>query len=162
MRPVQITYDPAVMPHVCLKCGSHAQIRDYFVDIGTETEWEGYVYLCNSCIYEIVKVTPDFLTLATHQEIVAEYKVRMKELVELKEKLKASSELWYEMTGNSLEVFMDNLAKVKEYGAMELSGTVSESATDQSTIVGDSSESESRDYTPDEPIATVFSDITFA
>jgi hypothetical protein len=162
MRPVQITYDPPAMPHVCIKCGSHAQIRDYFVDIGTEVEWEGYIYLCNSCIYEIVKVTPDFLTLATHQEIVAEYKARMQELTELKEKLKASSELWFEMTGNSLEVFMDNLAKVKEYGAMELSRTVSISTEYQSTVVRDSPEPESSDYTPDEPIATVFSDITFA
>jgi len=150
MRPVAITYDPPAMPHTCIKCGAHAQIRDWFVDIGAEVEWEGIVYICNSCLSDIVRVTPDFLSVEAHQQIVAEFKSRMEELTEIKQKFSTMSEMWFEMTGNSLEVFMDNLVKVNEYARMELSRTLSESVADQSAIVGDSSEPEPSDYSPDE------------
>jgi hypothetical protein len=145
MRPVALTLDPAGPPHVCIKCGAHAQIRKWFVDIGTETEWEGIVYICNSCMADIVKVTPDFLSVEAHREIVAEYMRGMDELAELKNRLEIVSALWMDMTGNSLEVFMDNLEKVHEYSRLELSGVVSDTISDLSTTLGDSSESESSD-----------------
>lgn len=144
MRPVALTYDPAGPPHTCIKCGAHAQIRKWFVDIGTETEWEGIVYICNSCMADIVRVTPDFLSVEAHREIVAEYMARMDELTELKHRIHTVSTVWMDMTGNSLEIFMDNLTKVDEYVGL-LSGNVSESSDNQPAIVGDSSEPES-DY----------------
>jgi hypothetical protein len=162
MRPVQLTYDPPAMPHVCIKCGAHAQIRDWFVDIGAEVEWEGYVYLCNSCLADIIRVTPDFLSVEAHKQIVAEYQARMDELSELKKKFNTMSELWFEMTGNSLEVFMDNLVKVNEYARMELSRTVFEPADDFTAVVGDSSESESSDNLSDESESDAVPDIIFS
>ena len=162
MRPVQLTYDPPAMPHTCIKCGAHAQIRDWFVDIGAEVEWEGYVYLCNSCLADIIRVTPDFLSVEAHKQIVAEYQARMDELSELKKKFNTMSELWFEMTGNSLEVFMDNLVKVNEYARMELSRTVFEPADDFPAVVGDSSESESSDNLSDESESDAVPDIIFS
>jgi hypothetical protein len=161
MRPVALTYDPPASPHVCVKCGAHAQIRDWFVDIGTETEWEGIVYICNSCLADIIRVTPDFLSVEAHRTIVAEYMERMDELTELKQRMNTMSLMWMEMTGNSFEIFMDNLIKVEEYGRL-LSGTVSEPVDDKSTIVGDSAESESSDNLPDKSEPGIVPDIIFS
>jgi hypothetical protein len=94
---------------------------------------------------DIVKVTPDFLSVEAHREIVAEYMRGMDELAELKNRLEIVSALWMDMTGNSLEVFIDNLEKVHEYSRLELSGVVSDTISDLSTTLGDSSESESSD-----------------
>lgn len=162
MRPVALTYDPPAMPHTCIKCGAHAQIRDWFVDIGAEVEWEGYIYLCNSCLADIVRVTPDFLSVDAHREIVAEYMARMDELSELKKKFNTMSELWFEMTGNSLEVFMDNLVKVNDYARLELSRTVPSTVGDLPTIVSDSSEPERDNRESDEPEPLVIPDVEFA
>jgi hypothetical protein len=150
------------MPHTCIKCGAHAQIRDWFVDIGAEVEWEGYVYLCNSCLADIIRVTPDFLSVEAHKQIVAEYMARMDELSELKKKFNTMSELWFEMTGNSLEVFMDNLVKVNEYARMELSRTVLGAIGSDPTIVSNSSESEYDNRESDESESVVIPDVEFA
>jgi hypothetical protein len=162
MRPVALTYDPPAMPHTCIKCGAHAQIRDWFVDIGAEVEWEGYIYLCNSCLADIVRVTPDFLSVDAHREIVAEYMARMDELSELKKKFNTMSELWFEMTGNSLEVFMDNLVKVNDYARLELSRTVPSTVGDLPTIVSNSSEPERDNRESDESEPLVIPDVEFA
>jgi hypothetical protein len=162
MRPVALTYDPPSTPHVCIKCGAHAQIRDWFVDIGSEVEWEGIVYICNSCMSDIVRVTPDFLSVEAHREIVAEYMARMDELTVLKQKLNTMSEMWFEMTGNSLEVFMDNLVKVNEYARMELSRTVSGTTGSDSAIVSNSSEPERDNRESDESEPLVIPDVEFA
>ena len=142
MRPVAIYKDPPTLPHVCIKCGAHAQIREWFVDIGTEVEWEGIVYICNSCMSDIVQVTPDFLSVEAHTEIVAEYKNRMEEFEKLKFELQIMEDLWADLTGMGLRLWIDTMVKVKELGhELELSRTVSSATTDLSTVVGDSTES---------------------
>lgn len=160
MRPVALIFDPPAMPHVCIKCGAHAQIREWFVDIGTETEWEGIVYICNSCMSDIVRVTPSFLSVEAHREIIAEYIARMDELTELKQRMSVVGILWMNLTGNSLEIFMDNLTKVDEYVRV-LSGAIPESSDNQSTVVGDSSEPKPSDNLSNESEPGIVPDIIF-
>ena len=151
MRPVGIYADPPGPPHVCIKCGAHAQIREWFVDIGTETDWEGIVYICNSCMADIVLVTPDFLSVEAHETIVAEYRARMVELTELKTKFEILNSAWELLTGDNLQAFADNVEKVIEFGQqLELSRVVSSSVRNMPTIVSDSSESEHGDSGSDE------------
>lgn len=151
MRPVALTKDPAGPPHVCIKCGAHAQIREWFVDIGTETDWEGIVYICNSCMADIVRVTPDFLSVEAHQEIVAEYKSRMEELAQLKIKYADFNSAWELLTGDNLQAFIDNIEKVMEFGRqLEFSRTVLSAVRDIPTTVSDSSKSERSNSEPDE------------
>lgn len=51
MRPIIAYEKPPLHPQMCMKCrcGDNG-VREYFVDLGFDTEWEGAVYLCNDCI----------------------------------------------------------------------------------------------------------------
>lgn len=163
MRPVQLHTDPPGPPHVCIKCGAHAQIREWFVDIGTETDWEGIVYICNSCMADIVRVTPDFLSVEAHQEIVAEYRVRMEELTALKTKFEILNGAWELLTGDNLQAFADNVEKVIEFGQqLELSRTVPSTIGDLPTVVSNSSEPEHDNSESDESKSTTAPDIIFS
>lgn len=156
MRPVAIHKEPPMMPHTCIKCGAHAQIRDWFVDTGTEVEWEGIVYFCNFCFADMVKVTPDFLSVESHREIVAEYTKSMDELSELKIQLRVITDQWFELTGLDLMTFFQNLKKVDEHArGLELSRALSSATGDMPTVSSDSSEPEHDDSGIDEPDPTI-------
>ena len=61
VRPVQMMTGPVAAPWVCLKCGCQEKDRDWFIDIGTDSDmtvdgnWvDGVIYLCNRCMDDIL------------------------------------------------------------------------------------------------------------
>lgn len=156
MKPVKLTKDPESSPHVCIKCRAHAQVRDWFVDIGTDVEWEGMLYICNECMKDIVRVTPDYLTVDAHREIVSEYIRDVDAYYVLKTELKQITDQWFEMTGLDLMTFFQNLKQVSDVRhELELSRIVSSATGSESTVGSDSSESEPDNGSPTESDRTV-------
>lgn len=68
MRPTTIHETPILNPGECHRCHCNelAEGREYFVDTGIDVEWVGVLYLCNLCLADLVRVTPDIL----HKSIV--------------------------------------------------------------------------------------------
>jgi hypothetical protein len=105
---------------------------------------------------DIVRVTPDFMTVTAHQEIVAEYHNSLDELAQLKSELRIIKDVWFAMTGEDLFVFFHNLQKVNEVGReLELGRAVSSAIGDQSTVVSNSTESEPDNGSTSQPDPTV-------
>lgn len=144
MRPPVLYDEPITPPYACTKCGAHGNVREWFVDIGAEVEWEGIVYICNMCMIDVVQVTPDFMTVNSHREIVAQYTKELDRLAELDQRLSRMSSAWMDLTGNSLDIFFDNLQKAVAYNGIGLgfSEFVPESIGTDSTTDRDSIESE--------------------
>jgi hypothetical protein len=163
MRPAALYTDPPATPFVCINCKAHAQIRRWFVDIGTDAEWEGVIYICDSCMADIVRVTPDFLSVEAHREIIAEYQARMEEFAALKAKFEILNGAWELLSGDNLQAFADNVEKVIQFGQqLELSRTIPSTIGDMPTTIGYGSKSESDNRTSDEPESTTDTIIVFS
>lgn len=144
MRPAALYDEPLAPPHFCIRCRAHGAIREWFVDTGAEVEWEGIVYICDDCFKDIVRVTPSFMSVESHRQIVAQYTNELDRLAEVDNKLALLSGIWMDLTGNSLDIFFDNLQKVVKYGRpVGFSDVVSEPNDNESTTYRDSYESES-------------------
>lgn len=163
MRPVELTTDPKASPHVCIKCKAHSQVRDWFVDTGTEVEWEGILYICNFCMADIVRVTPDFMSVQAHKEIVSEYTASLDELAALQQSLRMLEDSWMKLTGMNLIPFFEQLEKVNELGReLELSRVISSTVGSEPTVSSDSTESERDNCGTDEPSTIAVPAIEFA
>jgi hypothetical protein len=155
-----LTTDPPASPYTCIRCKAHAQVRNWFIDTGAEADWEGYIYICDACFTDMVRVTTDFLSVEAHREIVAEYTRGMDELAALRERILGIDRLWAKMTGQDLWLFFENLEKVSQLGnEMELSGAISSAIGDQPAIISNSPEPISDNGRTPEPDSSVEPDI---
>jgi len=55
MRPTQMIHDNLpLFPHVCMRCkAGPSEHRELFFDIGIDTDFDGVVYICDSCLNDI-------------------------------------------------------------------------------------------------------------
>jgi hypothetical protein len=71
MRPVELVLVPPIPPHRCFKCMcGPSELRDYFIDLGCDTEFEGAVYICNECMKDLA-LDPQFVLKKDYDEVVA-------------------------------------------------------------------------------------------
>jgi hypothetical protein len=145
-RPVELTLDPPTAPHICVMCKAHTQLREWFVDTGVETEWEGVVYICNECMIELVRVAPTFMSVKAHKEIVAEYRKELDEYADLKCCFELVEEAFIDLTDNSFWEFFNILGMIKNYGRLvSFPGPIPSSFADITQPLGDSEIPESDD-----------------
>ena len=72
MRNVVRMERPHLHPYICARCRVGDQPnREYFVDTGIDFDWEGVVYLCNTCLKDIALTTGDYFTKAQLDEYLA-------------------------------------------------------------------------------------------
>lgn len=70
-RPVQVLDSPILHPGQCFKCKSSSrEFRRYWIDTGIDIDWEGVVYICDMCMTDIVRNSPDFYTQAEMDSVV--------------------------------------------------------------------------------------------
>jgi hypothetical protein len=60
MQPVVLKGPLPILPAVCFRCKCYE--KEYFVDTGIDTEFDGRIFLCNHCMIDFVKVMPDAYT----------------------------------------------------------------------------------------------------
>lgn len=89
IRPAVITYDPQNLPGVCFRCRTGPQSREYFFDIGVDTEFEGTIYICKDCFQECIGLTDDFLTKLAAVDFFRLANSALEEAKELEDKYNA-------------------------------------------------------------------------
>ena len=109
MRPVQIYRVPPLPPGMCFKCRSGDTTRDFFVDLGFDTDYEGTVYLCNECVTDIGRLSAIFMTNEAHNQVVAQLDTEMAILREANEKYEDYQSAFFKLTGNNLNDFFESL-----------------------------------------------------
>ncbi len=70
MRLAQLTHNPPNHPYTCFRCLAHSEVRDYFIDAGIDTDFDGSVYICNMCMTDLFHVTPDYFSKEEVDNIV--------------------------------------------------------------------------------------------
>lgn len=84
MRPANIQIHPATLPGHCFKCRTSPPRREYFFDLGIDTDYEGVIYICNMCMEEIISISNDFAT-KKKLDFILEHVNKTYELAEKKE-----------------------------------------------------------------------------
>lgn len=69
--PLFIVDKPHLPPHLCMRCRVQGEIREYFLDTGIDTEYDGRIYLCNLCLQDFAKIDPNAFTRSEVNDIVA-------------------------------------------------------------------------------------------
>jgi hypothetical protein len=65
---------PYLFPHVCYRCRTGENKREFYVDTGLDTEFVGRVYLCDSCFGDMCDLSHNrFFTKHSVDLIVAEH-----------------------------------------------------------------------------------------
>lgn len=114
MREARIVDQPDLPPHRCNRCLAGGTSRDFFVDLGFETEFDGVVYLCNICFIDIGNTSKLFLTVEEHTFRLAALVEVAKSYDLLTNKNLQWNALFTKLTGNDLYDFFDNLEKVTD------------------------------------------------
>lgn len=114
MREARIVDQPDLPPHRCNRCLAGATTRDFFVDLGFETEFDGVVYLCNICFIDVATTSKMFITLDDHIARVSALVTVAKNYDVLTNKNLQWNALFTKLTGNDLYEFFDNLEKVTD------------------------------------------------
>lgn len=79
MRPVEVVLIPPIPPHRCFKClCGPSELREYFIDVGCDTEFEGAVYLCNECMKDLA-IDPQFVLKKDLEELEASHEADKEE-----------------------------------------------------------------------------------
>jgi len=84
MLPVIVDKHSMLPPATCFKCrGDQGSPRLYWMHMGVTLDFEGVVYYCNECLYDIVKAMPDSFVqshidklILAYDEEIEEYKIR--------------------------------------------------------------------------------------
>lgn len=94
MTTLTVTDHPEFSPGACFRCQAgdtrdqHGErMREYFVDLGIQFEWEGELYLCNKCIEDILEICPDKISLREYNETINQL-IEYKELAARVENVK--------------------------------------------------------------------------
>jgi hypothetical protein len=114
MREARIVDQPDLPPHRCSRCLAGGTSRDFFVDLGFETEFDGVVYLCNICFIDVATTSKLFLTVGDHYKQMAELTLIAEQYDTLTNKMLEWNALFTKLTGNDLYEFFDNLEKVTD------------------------------------------------
>ena len=136
-REVRIVELPDLPPHRCSKCLAGGTARNFFVDLGFETEFDGVVYLCEVCFKDIGSSSKLFITHEDHVIELAALEQIRSDYFTLQAKLGLWNAIFMKLTGNDLYDFFDSVEKVVENGSefTEDIGTVeSEPVVDEQTL----------------------------
>ena len=116
VRPVQILQVPHLPPYICMSCrGDQTSERKWFMDTGFDAEWEGVVFLCDSCFKDMAKAAK-FFDQEQVDNLLESYRAAHQHYKVLLDKLANRNKIWQELTGFSLEEFFQNLEKAREDG----------------------------------------------
>lgn len=56
---MRVTEAPEALPGACFKCRSSN--RDFFFDLEISIEFEGAIYICNECFFEMLSISPEIV-----------------------------------------------------------------------------------------------------
>lgn len=104
---------PDFPPHTCSKCRSGN--REFYLDIGVDTEFEGAVFLCNMCMSDLGIQSKMFVTIGDHQEALSEQEGLVEKYMEFLDKMRTWNSTFVYLTGQNLTDFCETISKVKEY-----------------------------------------------
>lgn len=170
MRPPSIVNRPPMPPHVCFKCKCGEHARQFFVDIGADTEFEGTIYICDSCMEDLGRATNMFYSKQVFEDKISTYLVELEELRNTWNEFYDIKEIWENNFPISLTDFTETLKKVQN-GPGNVDSSIRESDSDKTesgitdnvvSLVPDSSDSsggdeESSGQTITAPVIPLFS-----
>lgn len=121
-------------PHVCFKCKCGEHAREFFVDIGADTEYDGTIYLCDSCMEDLGRSTEMFFSKEAFETKVEFNALKMQMLQDEMDEFMRIRRLWKQHFDTSLVQFFNNLEEV----ANGITGdTESNSDTGESNVEGE-------------------------
>lgn len=130
MRPVQIYTVPPLPPNMCFKCRAGEGVRDFFVDLGMDTDYEGAVYLCDMCMTDIGKTSDIFITVENHTKAMNLQNDFLTQLLDKSYTWQRYADVFNKATGNDLSIFCENLEMIQNgYKRSESDGTTSPDVT---------------------------------
>jgi len=94
MRTVTIFERPPAHPYVCFKCKTGEHARKFFVDIGMDTELDGTIYLCDSCMEDLGRATEMFMTRQQYLDKVITGELELQALRASLKEFEEMKELW--------------------------------------------------------------------
>ena len=112
MRPVQVFKIPPLHPNMCMKCRSGDQTREFFVDLGFDTDYEGTVYLCNLCLVDIGKTANVFMTYVDHMNVVNQLDGQIRILNEINDNWNSWANVFETVLDRNLVDFLETLEAV--------------------------------------------------
>lgn len=98
MREPRITNNPENHPYVCSRCGGHYEKREWFLDTGHDTDFDGTIYFCNFCCADFTKIGNKLFTKDDITQYVDTMAAQLVEIKELKEKI-ISTDMWLRSIG---------------------------------------------------------------
>lgn len=113
MREIRILQRPDFPPYVCYNCKCDDSVREFFIDLGVDMEYDGALFYCNSCMLDLGIKSGLFVTNQEHLTILHEQSEFAQDYFKLLDKLTLWKQAFNELTGNSLDEFFENLEKVK-------------------------------------------------
>jgi len=138
MRPAFIVKKPPMPPHVCFKCKCGEHARNFFVDIGADTEFDGTIYLCESCMEDLGRSTDMFYSREVFENKISAYLVELSELKEMSLEYTQIKESWGEHFPISLTNFIGTLKKVDDGTSGDSDSSIRKSDVDKTeSDVGD-------------------------
>jgi len=171
MRAITVVKKPPMPPHVCFKCKCGEHAREFFVDIGADTEFDGTIYLCDSCMEDLGRSTEMFFSKEVFEDKIALYQMELATLQNAYLEFLRIKDIWsqhYPMTlidyANTLEKVLNgtNGNSVDATGESEPSGESNFIGNNVIQLVPDSSDSsgsdeESSGQTITAPVIPLFS-----
>ena len=140
MREIRIVEIPDLPPHRCMACFAGNTNREFFVDLGFETEFDGVIYVCNICMMHIGKGSGLFITKEDHSKELAELEAVRADYYKLLVKIEIYNAQFKVLTGNDLYDFFNSIEVItggtdidKFYGT-DVSGNDPEPEITESTL----------------------------
>lgn len=94
MRLAAVFEDPPSFPYVCFKCKTGKHAREFFVDLGMDTDFDGTIYLCNSCMEDLGRTTEMFMTQEQFEDKIALTTIELEDLRAVKNEFDKMKVLW--------------------------------------------------------------------
>lgn len=77
MTPMFVTENTVLPPYMCSRCRADSPKRDWFIDTGITTEWDGLIYLCEACCLDVGVAAPNLMTVARFESIQTSWQEKL-------------------------------------------------------------------------------------
>lgn len=150
MTPAVLTQKCDLPPFICFRCRTD-QNREYYINTGMNTEFDGQIYLCNACMGDLVEVDKNSLLVSHFDAIMLQYQANLERATKISEDFEDKKVL-LKRIGLDIEELISflkgqNGPRTNESTSVNLDGKSDSNDLESTDVVSEQSESTGTDNT---------------
>lgn len=130
MRNVRVLKTLDYPPFWCFKCKCGNDTRDFYIDLGIDSEYDGAIFLCNLCMQDTADQTGLFISIEKHNEAMVEQAYQVESYKKLIQKVDSWNHAFQKLTDNNMHDFFNNLELILNGPRIDESVIASQGSSD--------------------------------